>query len=442
MVLARLLSRHKIDMATIEARYHAEVQAGKAMLGVVPNAYPYMEIWPVGFSTYNVLIPNLVDFPQILWGLARASRQHVGLMMYTASRAAGCMYCSAHSCTFALRRGATSAQVLAATEGGDALDGASQAVVDVAEALGRMPSNLTDRERSALRARLAPDVVEWLVLVAGMMGFLNKVMDALGVELEQAVVDEVSSLVQATGWSPGKHVVEGPSGRPAAPAHDSLAVKLSVVRHIPAAWMGDRRRTRGAPSSWPGAGEFLAARTGYRFPTLGHLKQPRPLRAITAALGMNLAAENSILGLRAKHLAGLVFARHAGWDEMTRGSRAMLARLDGGSNVASPSRAEPGAVEEAVHTFAGQATDFESHESLGEAERTLARGARDDRSGWLTETEIHALMLAKAAASSPASITPLVIDRHAAQLPAPAIVELLVWLGMLQLLYRIDRFYR
>ena len=40
-----------------------------------------------------------------------APRDIVGLAMYAASRAAQCAYCSAHSCSFALRRGAPSASV-------------------------------------------------------------------------------------------------------------------------------------------------------------------------------------------------------------------------------------------------------------------------------------------------------------------------------------------
>lgn len=442
MVLARLLSRYKIDMATIQSRYRTESEAGRIMLGVVPHAYPYLEIWPTGFETYNVIVPNLLDFPQLMWGLARASRHHVGLMLYSTSRAARCMYCSAHTCTFALRRGATRAQVVAATEGGDALGPDGQALVDVGEALGRMPGALTDELRAALRQRFAPDVVEWLVLSAGMMGFLNKVMDALGVELERAVVDEVAPLVQPTGWSPGDHEVAGASGRERLPGPDSLGAKLSVIKHLPAALRQNWRRTRGVPSSWPQAGEYLFSLAGYRFPTLSHLKQRRALEAIVAALRMNLSPESSTLGLRVKYLAGLVFAQHADWDEIARGCRAMMSH-PGASRDSGAGRVQD-AVTDSIDAFAALATDFDSNESLDQAGRALeAVGQSVDGPGQrLTEIEIHALMLAKAAASSPARITPLVIERHASELPAPAIIELLVWLGVLQMLYRIDHFYQ
>ncbi len=52
--------------------------------------------------TYNVMVPNLLS-PFLGWGLG-APRSTVGLAMYVSSLMAGCAYCSAHSCSFALRR--------------------------------------------------------------------------------------------------------------------------------------------------------------------------------------------------------------------------------------------------------------------------------------------------------------------------------------------------
>jgi hypothetical protein len=81
-------------METLRQRYGGILELPRTMLGVVPNATRYLEIWPIGFHTYNVIVPNLLNLPLSLWGLA-APRDIVGLAMYVASRAAQCAYCSA-----------------------------------------------------------------------------------------------------------------------------------------------------------------------------------------------------------------------------------------------------------------------------------------------------------------------------------------------------------
>ena len=71
--------------------------------------------------------------------------------MYVASRTAGCPYCSAHSCSFALRRGASPEEVGAALvpeRPRSAL--ASWAPIAVARSLGEVPSELTAAEKTAL----------------------------------------------------------------------------------------------------------------------------------------------------------------------------------------------------------------------------------------------------------------------------------------------------
>ena len=40
------------------------------------------------------MVPNLLNLPLLVWGLG-APRSTVGLVMYVASRAAGCAYCAA-----------------------------------------------------------------------------------------------------------------------------------------------------------------------------------------------------------------------------------------------------------------------------------------------------------------------------------------------------------
>src|SRR5205085_12277091 len=114
-MLVDLLEQDAVPFETLHIRYGAVLQLVRRLLGVVPNCDPYLEIWPPAFRTYNVMVPNLLNLPLMVWGLG-APRSTIGLAMYVSSRTAGCAYCSAHTCTFALRRGATVDQVTSALE--------------------------------------------------------------------------------------------------------------------------------------------------------------------------------------------------------------------------------------------------------------------------------------------------------------------------------------
>jgi hypothetical protein len=231
--------------------------------------------------------------------------------MYAASRMAGCMYCSAHTCSFALRRGTPPDKVAGA--GGDDLSGLSaseRAAVAVARALSGTRSKVTAAHREELEAQLPGAGAEWIVLGIGMMGFLNKFMDGLGVELEPSTVDEVSALISPSGWSPGKHLDgdhRDAKGEP--PRADGLWTKARVLRHAPGAIALDKKWTRGVPDRWPQVGEYVKKHTGHDFPVLSRLTRPRAIRALATMLRDNLDAASSVIGVPAKVAAGLVFAR-------------------------------------------------------------------------------------------------------------------------------------
>jgi hypothetical protein len=105
--LVPLLRDHKVPWETLEERHRAMLELVRLLLGVVPNCDQYLEIWPPAFRTYNVMVPNLLNLPFSVLGIGGAPAHVVGMSMYVASRTAQCPYCSAHTCSFALRRGAS-----------------------------------------------------------------------------------------------------------------------------------------------------------------------------------------------------------------------------------------------------------------------------------------------------------------------------------------------
>src|SRR6185295_13686606 len=320
-MLVELLEKDAVPFETLHTRCGALLEIVRKLIGVVPNCDPYLEIWPTAFRTYNVMVPNLLNLPLLVWGLG-APRSTVGLAVYAASRAAGCPYCSAHTCSFALRGGATVEQVASALDGGT-LTAADRVAVRVAHALAVVPTAIDDEARAGLRRHFSEADAEWVVLSIAMMGWLNKMMDALGVPLEEATVSEVNGVIAPSGWTPGQHMKGmAPAGDP--PGTDSFMSRLSLIRYAPQAIKLDKRWTAGVPDRWPAAGEFLRQRTGHSFPVLSRLRHRRAIRAIATMIRDNLG--ESVIGRDDKLAAGLIYARTVGNPSLAEEMRALGAR--------------------------------------------------------------------------------------------------------------------
>jgi alkylhydroperoxidase family enzyme len=380
-MLVDLLEREAVPFETLHARYGPLLKLVRKLLGVVPNCDPYLEIWPPAFRAYNVMVPNLLNLPFMVWGLG-APRSTVGLAMYVSSRAAGCMYCSAHSCTFALRRGATVDEVASALDAEPSLTRADRAAVRVARSLAVVPAAIGDEERAELRRHFSENDAEWIVLSIAMMGFLNKAMDALGVPLEEDTASEVDGVISPSGWAPGRHM-KGPVRPGDPPGADSLATRLGLIRYAPQAVKLDKAWTEGVPDSWPAVGEYLRQRTGHSFPVLSRLRNRRAVRAIAAMLEENLSRSESVIGLDEKLAAGLIYADTVGNPSLAQDLRALGAR-----------------------------------ELPDSPTQTLAR----------------------AISPSPAAVDHRVIETSRA-LPLAGIVELVTFVSVLQMLHRLSSFY-
>lgn len=400
--LSKALQGAAVDVATLQRRYGPQLAIGRKVLGVVPNCHAYLEIWPVGLRSYNLLVPNFLNLPFLLFGLG-PPKATVGLAMYSASRAAGCAYCAAHSCAFALRRGADEDHVARVASQrlpqGDA-GSAERSALAVAEALASVPSSLTEVQRTALRRSFSRSDAEWIVLAVAMMGFLNKFMDAMGIPLEESMLATAQKVIGPAGWTPGKHgAASNADPATARPRPDRPVDLLSLLPVLPAVIYRDKRWTSGVPHSWPAAGAYLRNRTGHDFPILSQLTHGRAIRALATILADNTDADRSNLGLRVKHLAGLVYATTVE-DEALANSARVLARHAGATSA-------------------------------------QLSGNRDG----IGKQADAALVLTQAAASSPARITPDLVAATTAELSPPAIIELMVWISVMQILHRLQAFY-
>jgi alkylhydroperoxidase family enzyme len=410
-VLASLLKQDSVPMETLHQRYGALLQLVRILIGVVPHCDTYLEIWPPAFRTYNLLVPNLLNLPFSVFGLGGAPKDIVGMGMYVVSRTAECPYCSAHTCSFALRRGASPEKMAQALVGGDRFTAGELATIAVARSLGRIPSELNQDERAALNDCFSPQQAEWIVAGMVMMGFLNKFMDAIGVELEASTVAEVTATMGAD-WSAGK---AGRDLDPAAPATapprpDSVWKKLSVLRFAPAALRLDRQWQKGVPDRWPAVGDFLRHRTGHDFPVLSRMHNARCIRAVASALRENLDAATSVTGLEVKALAGSVFAAVVADQPLAQDVRALGLHLG----------------------LSGQQLDEAAQFAL---KAELQPPVNDPKARAV-------LFLARAASPSPAQVTAEIVELcRQSGLSSQAIVELITWISVLQMLHRLGSFY-
>lgn len=419
--LAQSLRPAAVDFSRLSHEYGPLLRIVRMLIGVVPNCDPVLAIWPTGFRSYNLLVPNLLNLPFSVWGFGPPVVT-LGLALCAASRTAQCAYCTAHTCAFTLRRGSAPEKL-----GGD-LTPAESAAVAVAEALARIPCDLTQEQRGELLRHFSAGDAERIVLGVALMGFLNKFMDAFGVDLELSTVNEVSPVLCSIGWTPGKHQVMAeqhgdPSlqARPAGP--DTLGTKLGLLRHVPAAIRLERSWTRGVPARWPALGAYLEAETGHDFPVLAQVQSRRAVRAIATVLRDNLSASGSALGLDVKSLAGLVYASVAGNGTLASEARTLAARSSLGQETL-----------EAVARFAAEPAGLTENDLSGAVTRLASLPGLDDRSAL-------ALVLAKSISPSPAAVPAPLIGRVADAISPEAQVELVVWVSVQQMLHRLGCFH-
>ena len=417
--LAAGLQSASVDFETLHKRYNPVLVLVKELIGIVPNCDPVLEIWPPGFRSYNLLVPNLFNLPNTLFG-NRSFKASMGLAMYASSKAASCAYCTAHTCSFALRRGAST----------DAIKGTrtpkEQAVVALAEGLSRVPADLTPAEVRAVQEHFSLSEIEWLVLSVSMMGFLNKFMNAMGIELEQDAINDTAAVLSQTGWTPGMHVDGAYRVTNATvPKQDNLLTYLRVVRQAPGAIALEKRWTRGVPNNYAAAATYLRERTGYSFPLLKPITKPRVVRALTTVLRDNLDKENTVVGLRIKIVAGYLFTRVVANDALRKEVKNLA------FHIAAP-------WEEATYSTLDEMATFEiptDHSSCTEAMTFLQERLS------LTDKEAAVVLLAIAAAPSPAQLNDAVMKTVLTHVAPAGVVETVVWLSVLQLLHRLSTYY-
>lgn len=406
---AAALSKDRVEFDVLHRRYGPVLNMVNVLIGVVPYCDRYLEIWPPGFRTYNLMVPNFLNLPATLVGRG-APKDLVGLGMYLSSRAANCNYCSAHTCSFALRRGSSTDAVT-----GETRSPAEQAVAAFAEALSSDPHYFTADLKAGLSQHLNDAEVEWVAMGVVMMGFLNKFMDAVGVELEPEAVNDVSGLISQTGWSVGQHGWAGVDDGNGSSTHektlppvDSIGTMLRVARNAPGAIRLEKKWMAPIAKDADVAISEISDRYGFDASMLSQMMHAKPQRALIAMLAENLNPSQSKLGIGLKSLVGLIFGTHV-------------------DNAYVIERAEELAQ---VHGVA---------ESDIMAAKEFATGSASSSN--LDDRTLAVFTVARVMSPSPAVVDTGAIESANKSLSSAEIVEIAVWVSVNQLLHRLSVYY-
>ena len=183
-----------------------------------PELKPHFDFFlsTLGFTPNSVLTmqrkPRLV---QAFAQLNRAVMDPAGevdlgfrrLIGHVASKAAGCLYCQAHTLLGAKNFGVSEAKLADIWNYADSdhYSPRERVALDFALAAAAQPNEVTDELFARLREHWSESEVVELLGVVAMFGFLNRWNDTMATPLE-ALPDRVAADAAGDrGWSAGKH---------------------------------------------------------------------------------------------------------------------------------------------------------------------------------------------------------------------------------------------
>jgi uncharacterized peroxidase-related enzyme len=185
---------------TLELKAHFDFFLGT--LSFTPNSVLTMQRRPKLVQAFAQLNAAVMD-PQgeVDLGLRR-------LIGHVASKAAGCLYCQAHTLLGAKNFGVSEEKLAAvwSYSSSPLFSAAERAALDFALAAASQPNAMTDELFAATQQHWSDAQIVEILGVVAMFGFLNRWNDTMATPLE-AVPDTVAAKAVGAQWSAGKHAV-------------------------------------------------------------------------------------------------------------------------------------------------------------------------------------------------------------------------------------------
>jgi uncharacterized peroxidase-related enzyme len=170
-------------------------------LGFVPNSLLTMARRPALARGLIALSRGVYDpRGEVDLGLKR-------LLGHTASMAAGCLYCRAHTGTSALRHGISSDKLAALPQYSRSplFSEAERAAIDFSFAAASQPNAVDDALFERLRAHWSEGQIVEILGVVALFGFFNRWNDSMATTLEPEPLAQAQEHLASSGWHAGKH---------------------------------------------------------------------------------------------------------------------------------------------------------------------------------------------------------------------------------------------
>ena len=187
-------------------------------LDATPDLRPDFDFFlgTLGFTPNSVLTmqrkPRLV---RALAGLNAAVMAPEGevdlgfrrLIGHVASKAAGCLYCQAHTLLGAKNFGVSDAKLADVWNYSNSphYSEPERLALDFALAAAAQPNAVTDRQFQALRVHWSDNQIVEILGVVALFGFLNRWNDTMATPLEPIPLKIAQQAAGERGWAAGKH---------------------------------------------------------------------------------------------------------------------------------------------------------------------------------------------------------------------------------------------
>ena len=130
------------------------------------------------------------------------------LIGHVASKAAGCLYCQAHTLLGAKNFGVSDAKLADVWNYSNSphYSEPERLALDFALAAAAQPNAVTDRQFQALRVHWSENQIVEILGVVALFGFLNRWNDTMATPLEAEPIHVGEKFLANRGWAVGKHV--------------------------------------------------------------------------------------------------------------------------------------------------------------------------------------------------------------------------------------------
>ena len=180
----------------------AEAGRFEAQFGFIPNSIKTMARRPqlvAGFLALEGAVMGPED--------STVPGELKNLVSHIASKAAGCMYCQAHTIYTSDRQGIEAQRLdnLWSYQTSDLFSEAERAALDFALAAASVPNGVTEEIFARLREHWDEDQIVEILAVVAFFGFLNRWNDSMATTLEDPSSHFANNLIGERGWQVGKH---------------------------------------------------------------------------------------------------------------------------------------------------------------------------------------------------------------------------------------------